>query len=149
MLTPWYVTGFCDGEANFTYSKAGGTFNLYFSIREKKGNVQIIQKIQEFFDSVGTIYRNKENLADKKTGAHQQSTVFFRVTRSAELIKIIEHFDKYPLQSRKKEGYLLWRQMVLHKIENYRNIDYALLEKLAGQLAALKGAWRTSATGRE
>ena len=50
MLNPWYVTGFCDGEAAFTYSRAGGSFGLYFAVKQREDNRQIVEDIQEFFN---------------------------------------------------------------------------------------------------
>ncbi len=51
---------------------------------------------------------------------------------------IIDHFDKYPLQSTKKrEAYSVWREMVMHKIENYRATDYDKLRALAAKLSNL------------
>lgn len=142
MLNPWYVTGFCDGEAAFTYSKAGGTFNLYFAIKQREDNQQIIQAIREHFRYVGNIYRSKESLPDKNRD-FPKPIVYYRVTRLSELQIIIAHFDKYPLQSTKKrEAYNLWRDMVMHKLENYRNIDYDTLKALAEKLSNLNAQSR-------
>ena len=135
MLDPWYVTGFCDGEAAFTYCRSGGSFGLYFSIKQREDNQQIIEEIQQYFNYVGNIYKNKESPATKNSG-FSKPAVYYRVTRIAELRRIVEHFDKYPLQSSKKrEAYNVWRQMVIHKLENYRDIDYDTLRGLAEKLS--------------
>jgi hypothetical protein len=137
MLNPWYVTGFCDGEAAFTYSRAGGSFGLYFSIRQREDNRQIIEDIRQHFNNVGNIYLGKEVSPTKNSGSSRPS-VYYRVTRVDELKTIIEHFDKYPLQSKKKiEAYLVWRQMVVHKLEHYRDINYDILRELAEKLSGL------------
>jgi hypothetical protein len=136
MLNPWYVTGFCDGEAAFTYSHSGRAFSLYFSIKQREDNRQIVEEIQQFFNFVGSIYKVKESLPTKNSGFTKPS-IYYRVGRIDELGRIIEHFDKYPLQSRKKEVYDVWRQMAMHKIENYRNTDYDKLRALAEKLSNL------------
>ena len=137
MLNPWYVTGFCDGEAAFTYSRAGGTLALYFAIKQRKDNQQIIEEIREYFHYVGNIYRQKESSLTKNSGASKPAA-YYRVTRIGELKIIVDHFDKYPLQSKKKqEAYLVWRQMVTHKLENFRDIDYDILRKLAEKLSEM------------
>lgn len=137
MLTPWYVTGFCDGEAAFTYSRSERTLGLYFSIKQREDNRQIIEEIYQYFNCVGNLYRGKEALPTKNSGFSKPS-VYYRVTKAHELKVIIDHFDKYPLQSKKKlEAYNIWRQMVLHKLENYRNIDYDKLRALAEKLSSL------------
>jgi hypothetical protein len=137
MLDPWYVTGFCDGEAAFTYSRAGGTFSLYFSIKQRADNQQIIKDIREYFNYIGTIYRHKE-ASNAKNSVFSKPAVYYRVTRIDELKRIVEHFDRYPLQSEKKQkAYEMWRQMVMYKLENYRDIDYSKLRILAEQLSNL------------
>lgn len=137
MLSPWYITGFCDGEAAFTYSRAGGTFALYFAVKQREDNRQIVEDIQEYFQYVGNIYRGKGAAPTKNSGISQPSA-YYRVTKVNELQSIIDHFDKYPLQSKKKlEAYKVWREMVIHKLENYRDIDYDKLRALAEKLSTL------------
>ncbi len=142
MLTPWYVTGFCDGEAAFTYSRAGETFGLYFAIKQREDNKQIVEDIQEYFNYVGDIYRQKKALPTKNSGVSLPA-VYYRVTRINELKRIVEHFDKYPLQSQKKqEAYKIWREMVMHKLENYRNVNYDKLRELAEKLSSINSQSR-------
>lgn len=137
MLTPWYITGFCDGEAAFTYSRSGGTLGLYFSIRQKEDNRQIIEEIYQYFNCIGNLYRGKEVLPAKKSSSSRPS-IYYRVTKVQELRIIIGHFDNYPLQSKKKlSAYYVWREMVLYKLANYRDIDYDKLRTLAAKLSAL------------
>ena len=137
MLTPWYVTGFCDGEAAFTYSRTGGSFSLNFSIRQRQDNRQIVEEIYQFFNNVGTLYNQIGALPTKNSGFTKPS-IYYRVTRPCELKLIIEHFDNYPLQNKKKlEAYKIWREMVMHKLDNYRNINYDRLRALAEKLSSL------------
>lgn len=137
MLDPWYVTGFADGEAAFTYSRAGGSFGIYFSIKQREDNRQIVEEIFNFFNGVGHIYRGKESNGAPKSG-FSKPYAYYRVTKSSELQKIVAHFDKYPLQSQKKhEAYQIWRAMVIYKRDNYRNINYDRLSELAGKLSIL------------
>lgn len=142
MLNPWYVTGFCDGEAAFTYSRSGGSFVVYFSIRQREDNRQIVEDLQEFFDYVGRIYRGKEALPTSNSG-FTQPCAYYRVTKVSELQRIVDHFDKYPLQSKKKQAaYLTWREMVMHKLDNYRDTDYDIMRGLAEKLSSLNSKSR-------
>ena len=137
MLNPWYVTGFCDGEAVFTYSRIGGSFSLYFAVKQREDNRQIVEDIREFFQFVGKLYLNKASEPTKNSG-NTREAVYYRVTKAEELKVILDHFDKFPLQSVKKfEAYKVWRAMVLHKIENYRRVDYNKLSLLAQSLSKL------------
>jgi len=103
-LDPWYVTGLCDGEAAFTFSRSGNVFALYFSICQRNDNREIIEKVQRYFKGIGTIYTRKEQNA------------YFRVCRQEELMGVIDHFDKFPLQGKKQGVYRLWREMALEKM---------------------------------
>ncbi|MDD5560862.1 MAG: LAGLIDADG family homing endonuclease [Candidatus Omnitrophica bacterium] len=137
MLDPWYVTGFADGEAVFTYSRAGGSFGLYFSIKQREDNHQIVEEIHKFFHNIGQIYSGKESNSIPKSGL-SSPYAYYRVTKSSELQIIVEHFDKFPLQSKKKfEAYKVWREMVIYKKDNYRKINYDYLSMLAGKLSSL------------
>jgi hypothetical protein len=142
MLNPWYVTGLCDGQAAFTFSRAGATIGLYFGIKQKDGNQQIIEKIRDYFHQAGNVYRNQESASTNNSVFPVQS-VYYRVTKISELKVIVDHFDKYPLQSKKKlEAYQVWRQMVMYKLENYRDVDYNKLRLLAEKLSSLNSQGR-------
>ena len=134
-LDPWYVTGFCDGEAAFTYSRASGSFGLYFSIRQRDDNRQIVEDIRAYFNHIGNIYHSKESLSSRMAG-HSLASAYYRVTRVDELGDIIKHFDKYPLQSNKKhQAYEIWREMVQHKASHFRSVKYDVLRELADKLS--------------
>ena len=125
MLIPWYVTGYCEAAGVFTYSRSGNTYTLYFSIKQTESHNQTLKDIQQFFGYVGKIYG-------------QGTSSVFRVNKIDELQRITEHFDKYPLQNKKRSAaYALWRQMVIYKLENYRVIDYTTLKAMADQLSSL------------
>mgnify|MGYP003394750003 CR=1 FL=1 len=142
MLAPWYITGFCDGEGAFTYSRAGGSLALYFGVKQREDNRQIVEDIREFFDYVGKIYYHIESKDGPKRG-FTQPAIYYRVNKINELKRIVEHFDTYPLQSiKKQEAYLVWRQMVMYKLEHYRDIDYNILQDLAGKLSKLNSKSR-------
>lgn len=142
MLTPWYITGFSDGEAAFTYSRNGGSFALYFSIKQRVDNREIVEEIREYFNYVGRIYYGKEAQSTSNSGLTKPSA-YYRVTRVGELKIILDHFDKFPLQSKKKlEAYKIWREMVLHRLENYRDSDYNMLKSLAEKLSNLNSKSR-------
>ncbi len=142
MLDPWYVTGFCDGEAAFTYSRSGSSYEIYFGLRQREDNEKIIREIYLFFNCVGNIYKGKPANPTLNSG-FTQATVYFRVTKIDELKIIIDHFDKYPLKSdKKREAYNVWRAMVIYKDEHYRDVDYNKMRPLADKLSTLNSKSR-------
>ena len=149
MLDPWYVTGFCDGEAAFTYSRTSGSFGMAFSIKQRQDSRKLIEDLQAFFGSIGNIYEVKESREGKKSGFTKPS-VIYRVTRISDLRSVVDHFDKYVLQNQKKlEAYQVWREMVMYKLENYRDIEYDKLRVLAEKLSSLNSKSRAFTVHRK
>ncbi|MBU2540306.1 MAG: LAGLIDADG family homing endonuclease [Candidatus Omnitrophica bacterium] len=134
MLTPWFITGFCEGEAAFTYSRHGDRLNLYFAIKLNEEDKDLILQIQEFF-GVGTIYDVKATPPRKYSGLTNPA-VYYRVTRVSELEKVVEHFDNFPLFGKKLKSYKIWRQMFEVK-QKFRQPDKMKLAELALSLSKL------------
>ncbi len=134
MLNPWFVTGFCAGEAAFTYSRSGACFNLYFAIKLNQDEGDLIAQLQDFF-GVGTIYHVRGSLPKKYSG-FTQPAVYYRVTKVNELTRIVEHFDKFPLIGKKLKAYNIWKSMVLEK-QRFRKPDNIKLRELALSLSSL------------
>ncbi len=104
-LDPWFVTGFCDGEACVTLdvskrndSRLGWTVKPIFQITLHVKDVKLLECLK-FFWNAGNISIHKE---------------FCRYYCSSikELNKIIEHFDNYPLITKKQVDYLLFKQAI-------------------------------------
>jgi hypothetical protein len=120
LLDPWFVTGFCEGEAAFTFSRSGDAFVLYFSICQREDNKKILEKVQNYFGGRGKIYIRKEQLPTRNSG-HTKPNAYYRICKQRELICVIEHFEKFPLQSKKIEVYRVWREMAIEKTEKFIN----------------------------
>lgn len=136
LLDPWFVTGFCDGEAAFTFSRSGNVFALYFSVSQRNDNREIIEKLQRYFKDIGTIYTRKEQLPSRFSG-HTKPNAYFRVCRQEELMCVIDHFDKFPLQGKKKDVYKLWRAMALEKMRYSINCGCEEFAVFAEKIALL------------
>lgn len=127
-LDPHWVTGFADGDSSFTYSRSGKQLALYFAIKLTALERPLLEELQTFFAG-GSLF-------DVASGG-----VYFRVQRRDELMRVVDHFDAYPLRSSKKAVYEVWRLMVLAK-QQFRNPDRATLDVLADQLTALSARKR-------
>ena len=140
-LNPWYVTGFCDGEAAFTFSRTVSnnlTVNVtaLFSVRQRRDNEQIVKNLQLFFGGIGTIYIGKEALPTKNSG-HTKESAYYRVSKVDELKKILEHFDSYPLQSKKCEVYAVWKELVDYKDRYYGGVDLLQVNDFVKRISEL------------
>lgn len=120
-LDPVWVTGFADAAGSFTYSRSSKQLAVYFAIKVGEADRPVLEDLQSFFDA-GRIYE----------------PAYFRVTRREELIRVVDHFDRHPLRSNKREVYEVWREMVAAK-QRFRRPDRDLLADLASRLSELSG----------
>jgi len=134
MMDPWFITGFCDGEGAFTYSRSGKSISLYFAIKLNEEDKALVDRIFSFFN-VGRIYKVKARESRNKSG-NTKPAIYYRVTKVSELAQIIQHFDKYPLQSKKARIYNIWKEMWLLK-KRFRRPDLNRLNTLARELSEL------------
>ena len=135
-LIPWYVTGFCDGESTFTYSRSGKNLSLYFAIKLNFEDRHLLYKIKDFF-GVGKMYVGKPMPPGKYSG-HTRTYFYYRVSKISELSKVIEHFIQYPLVGKKALSFSVWKEMVSLKTA-YRKPNRDELDRLAHKLSALTG----------
>ncbi len=134
-LDPHYVTGFTDGEGTFTYSRSGKQMALYYAIKLTAVDEPILVDIQNYFGGIGKIYDVKARIPQGSGGA-TKSAKYYRVCHRDELIVVVDHFDRYPLRTTKREGYEVWRTMVMLK-RKFRQPDRDQLDTLAARLSSL------------
>lgn len=132
---PWYVSGFAESCASFTYSRSGAVVVLYFGIKVSAKDLVILQAVQAFFGGVGRIYIIK---APSKGLVKDTGFVYFRVNRARDLAFLTAHFDRYPLAGAKNKQYRIWREMVRLK-QQFRRPARDQLRVLASRLSALNG----------
>lgn len=109
-LDPWFVTGFADAECCFSISivrknklKVGWEIKIRFQINLHQKDKVLLQQIQSYF-GVGSLY---------KYGSQLLQLCVFSVK---DLAVIIDHFDKYPLITKKRADYELFKKSYkLHK----------------------------------
>lgn len=104
-LDPWYITGFSDGESNFTVRifksntvKVGWAVQPVFQIGLHKKDLDLLKKIKAFFD-VGEIY-------------HKEKSCNYVVQNLISLNLIVNHFERYPLLTKKCEDFILFSRIV-------------------------------------
>lgn len=131
VLEPGWVTGFCDGESYFIVGlskiqrlSTGWQVRPIFGIELHKKDVILLKKIQDFF-GVGKV-------GVRKTRA----IAYYIVTSVKDLKKIINHFDKYPLITQKKEDYRLFKRIV-ELMENKEHITPDGLQKIVNLRASM------------
>lgn len=105
-IHPWFITGFVDGEGCFSCSvlksrsyKLGWEIQPIFQIKLHIKDYLILLRIKESLGGIGTLTTNK-------------SVCVYRVRKLNELIELVKIFDIYPLISRKKGDYILFKKII-------------------------------------
>lgn len=125
-IDPNFITGFSDGESTFSFtiskrdsgSKLTWVINPSFSIELDKKDTVLLKKIQSYF-KVGKL----------KTRTNRNEQITFSVNSVKELQEvIIPHFTKYPLLTKKRIDFELFKQAVELLAEKKHLTDEGLKE---------------------
>lgn len=136
-LSPWFVTGFCEGEGSFTFNRNGPrSVNLVFGFKRSGKDAALLRRLRDYF-GCGRIYQVRS-----ASGAAN----YLRIFRIADLLKVLAHFDRYPLQGSKARSYALWREAALLK-QRRRSADPARAERLSDILSRLQAMRGTANSG--
>ena len=126
-LDPSYVTGFTDGEGSFILTiikdnkyKLGWRVACRFVISLHKKDLVLLNSLKNFFNTGSVFLMGK--------GAAQ-----YRVESLTGLSIIINHFDRYPLNTKKQADYMLFK-LAYNLIINKSH----LTEKGLSELVSLK-----------
>ena len=124
-LSPWWITGFADGESTFQISrKSNGpnhrTYAFSWRLRLRADDIRILRMMQKQLG--GRLYWGKGR---RKHNARRSPSDTLRANPSAEivlyrrgeLLKLVRHFDAYPLRSKKQRDYRIWREALMFWIE--------------------------------
>jgi len=130
LLNPYYVTGFTDGEGCFFINispnpeyKIGYRVKATFGIGLHLRDVSLLEQIKLFFECGKISRMGTEGIQ-------------FRVSALEDLKVIIDHFDNYPLLTKKQSDFLLFKQVV-KLIEEKEHLTLSGLRKIVSIKAAL------------
>ena len=129
LLHPRFVTGFSDAESNFLVvitksntMKLGWTVQLCFQIGLHKKDLDLLKKIKSVF-GVGEIYNKSESCN-------------YMVRSLADLNVILDHFEKYPLLTKKREDFELFTR-IFKLIEQKQHLTVYGLHEIISIKAAM------------
>src|SRR5581483_9649083 len=105
-LNPWWIVGFVDGEGCFSISifknktsKSGFQVFPEFVVTQGAKSLSALQELQIFFNC-GKIYENRRN------DNHRENLYRYCVRSIVDIeSKIIPFFEKYKLQTAKKNDF--------------------------------------------
>ena len=137
-VSPWYVTGFVEGAGSFTYNRSGNQLTLVFAVRLVESNRPLLDRLQRFFGGIGKIYSTP--VAREGEEARPSRTVcYYRVNRTRELLRVVGHFDAYPLRGDKRKAFRVWREMVFLRATHHGSRPPDELNDLAAKLTEQRG----------
>lgn len=118
-VNPWWITGISDGESCFQATverslkrRCGSpSYHLRFEIVLRDDDTETLNKLHRFF-GIGNVYRSMN--PRMQNGYLSHGVTKFLVCSVNDLKNhIIPHFDSFPLQSKKHNDYVKWRELVL------------------------------------
>ena len=124
------MTGFAEGAGSITYNRGGDQLTLVFGVRLPRSGRRLLEDLRRYFGNAGRIY---------PTG---NDACFFRVTRPQELLRVVEHFDRFPLRGDRDAAFRLWREMVFLRAVHHRSRPPKRLSTLACRLSKKIGKTR-------
>jgi len=105
-LHPYWITGFSDAESSFSIRifkdetrRIGWGIKPIFAIELHNQDLFLLKRIQNFF-GVGNIYK------------HRSNSVYSVQSFKDLSLKIIPHFDKYSLLTKKDKDFFLFKNIV-------------------------------------
>ncbi len=129
-MNPWFLTGFSDGEACFLINifksskpKAGWGARATFELGLDQKDLLILNRIKSYL-GVG-------NITSKTNGS-----CVYSVQSVKDLAVIIDHFDKYPLITKKGADYFLFK-MAVNLIKNKEHLTKEGLRKIVAIKASI------------
>lgn len=100
-LNPNWISGFSAGESCFKVSISKSSAYVTYIVGSNSIDTPLIIKILEYFGE-GQIYPGNKD-----------DCVYYRLAKvESLLLKVVPHFDQYPLQGHKSHDYLIWKKIL-------------------------------------
>ena len=128
-FSSWF-SGFADGEGSFQIAKTkssraegGYLYRPMFSIGLRKDDARILYKIRKEF-GLGCLVSGRARTG----GKNGQPSLRWAVSGTKQCLKLIKHFDGYPLESKKLKDYSVWKSFVIARSEHGQEMPKSLSE---------------------
>jgi len=124
-----YVSGFCDGEGSFVLGVAQPNSNhpsplAMFSLNLRADDLPVLRLIQSYFNcGYLHLFRHK---TPHRQGIKSNDGCYWRISSIPALaLKLVPHFDRFPLYAKKRNDFKIWREAVL-LIRQYQRLPRIL-----------------------
>ena len=123
---PSYLTGLLEVAGSFNFNRGRNQWNVVFAVALGGENRELLERMRSYFDG-GRIY--------PPAGGSRVTRCSYRVTRPAELLRVVEHFERHPLIGVRKNEFAIWREMVLLRAASIGQAQPEQMEELAKRLS--------------
>lgn len=98
-----WLSGFCDGEASFNLNMGAKQVSSQFTLKLRADEVPILEEIRSFWRGIGSL------TVQKTRSGHLNPMAVYQVAGINDLPTVVEHFERFPLRSRKARDFVHWR----------------------------------------
>jgi len=130
-LSPYYITGFVDGEGCFLINIVKGSnqilgfnVNLVFKLKLHSRDIELLKSIKNTLGQIGNITIRKDDYVE------------FIVSSKKDIEILIKHFESYPLITQKWSDYKLFKQTFI-LIKNKEHLKIEGLNKIVSLKSVL------------
>jgi len=106
-----WLAGFADGEGCFTIDITSRAAKVCLDINLRMDDVDTLKALQQEFG--GYLRYRGVSPSRKAQLPGAKPSYCWTVTSRKDILNIIEYFDKYPLRTKKKYEYAVWREAAL------------------------------------
>jgi LAGLIDADG endonuclease len=131
-LNPYFITGFSDAECSFLSlvikrpeSRTGWRIVCRYQIGIHVKDLALLESIQSYFCGIGHIVKQGDGLFSYQVSSPKHISEI-----------IIPHFEKYPLITKKKEDFILFKE-VIDMVKNGEHLNPEGLQKIVNIRASI------------
>lgn len=128
----YWFSGFVDGEGCFLIAplpsrRRKERIHYYprFMLVLRSDDKEIISSVKNIL-RIGSIcfFRKEEG----KKNSNSKPQVAYSISDRGECYFLVKFFEKYPLKTKKKNDFEIWKQLVIEKLKPYKEQDIAFQE---------------------
>jgi hypothetical protein len=116
----YWFSGFVDGEGCFSIARTPWGFRCEFIIKLRADDLPMLEAIRAEL-AIGRINAGAHSTA----GINGKPWVRYVVAKKTELIRLTEILDAYPLRSKKRRDYAIWREAAIHWANSQQPVDWS------------------------
>jgi len=127
-ISPWFISGYSDAEGCFNVGlqkNPNGKWYVrpVFQIKVHSRDNLLLMRIKDYLGGIGNIYTSTKESK-------------LAVRSLDDILKIISHFDNYPLITQKKSDFILFKQ-IIHKIVEGEHLSAKGLQEIVNLRASM------------